>query len=155
MTTLVRYPNPETATWTPFDRLSALRQEMERLWDWNVGARTAPVSSGWSPALDLFDTEDKLMAVVDLPGISKDQIEISYQDGVLNISGERKSDLLEGKETEIYRSERCAGKFQRSLTLPFPIQSEKIRATYKNGVLSIELPKSEEAKPHKVAVSVG
>ena len=63
MTTLVRYPNPETATWTPFDRLSALRQEMERLWDWNVGARTAPVSSGWSPALDLFDTEDKLMAV--------------------------------------------------------------------------------------------
>ena len=155
MTTLVRYPNPETATWTPFDRLSALRQEMERLWDWNMGARTAPVSSGWSPALDLFDTEDKLMAVVDLPGSSKDQIEISYQDGVLNISGERKSELPESKESGIYRSERCSGKFQRSLTLPFPIQSEKIRATYKNGVLSIELPKSEEAKPHKVAVSVG
>ncbi len=54
----------------------------------------------------------------------------------------------------MYRSERCTGKFQRSLTLPFTIQSDKIRANYKNGVLSIELPKSEEAKPHKVAVSV-
>jgi HSP20 family protein len=98
--------------------------------------------------------EDKLVANVELPGLSKGEIDISYQEGVLTISGERKPEFAEGKQPETFRSERCTGKFQRSLTLPVPIQSDRIHATYKNGVLTIDLPKSEEAKPRKVEVSV-
>jgi HSP20 family protein len=156
MTTLVptssRYPS--TDIWSPFDRLSALRQEMERLWDLNSGFRGGGTPAVWSPALDLFDMEDKLVANVELPGLSKGEIDISYQEGVLTISGERKPEFAEGKQPETFRSERCTGKFQRSLTLPVPIQSDRIHATYKNGVLTIDLPKSEEAKPRKVEVSV-
>jgi HSP20 family protein len=156
MTTLVptvsRYPS--TDIWNPFERLSALRQEMERLWDLNVGVRGAPGTAAWSPALDLFDMEERLVAKVELPGLSKEEIDISYQEGVLTVGGERKSEFPEGKQPETYRSERCTGKFQRSISLPFPIQAEKIHATYKNGVLTIDLPKSEEAKPRKVEVSV-
>jgi HSP20 family protein len=127
---------------------------MERLWDLNAGTR--PITSGgtWSPAVDLFDMEDKLLAHIELPGLSKEEIEISYQEGVLTVSGERKPEFAEGKQPETYRSERCTGKFQRSISLPFPIQADRIHATYKNGVLTVNLPKSEEAKPRKVEVSV-
>ncbi len=149
-----------TEIWNPFERLSALRQEMERLWDLNAGMRGAPVTLGalgtgaWSPAVDLVDLEDKLVAYVELPGLSKETIEISYQDGVLSVTGERKPEFGEGKQPETYRAERCTGKFQRNLSLPVPIQADRIHATYKNGVLTVDLPKSEEAKPRKVEVSI-
>lgn len=156
MTTLVptvsRYPSQDL--WNPFERFSALRQEMERLWDLSAGARGTAATGAWSPALDLFDMEDKLIAKVELPGLLKEEIEISYQEGVLTVSGERKPEFGEGKQPETYRLERCTGKFQRSISLPVPVQAERIHAVFKNGVLTIEMPKSEEAKPRRVEVSV-
>lgn len=128
---------------------------MDRLWELTFPGRTTSFFTGWSPALDLFDAEDRLIAKVELPGMKKEDIDIAYQEGVLNISGERKPESGLGKETQPYRTERFSGKFQRSLTLPVAIQVDKIQATYKDGILSLEMPKSEEAKPHKVEVSVG
>lgn len=154
MITLTRTPSTEGTLWSPFDRLSNLRQEMDRLWDMTFPARTTSFFAGWSPALDLYDAEDRLIAKVELPGMKKEDIEIAYQEGVLNLSGERKPDAPTAKDTQPYRTERFTGKFQRSLTLPVPIQVDQIRASYKDGVLTIELPKSEEAKPHKVEVTV-
>ena len=154
MITLTRTPATEGTVWSPFDRLSNLRQEMDRLWDMTFPSRATPFFAGWSPALDLYDAEDRLVAKVELPGMKKEDIEIAYQEGVLNLSGERKPDAPTAKDTQPYRTERFTGKFQRSLSLPVPIQVDQIRASYKDGVLTIDLPKSEEAKPHKVEVTV-
>lgn len=154
MTTVSRYTNIEPSAWSPVERLSSLRQEMDRLWELTFPGRSTTFFSGWSPALDLFDAEDKLIAKIELPGMKREEIDLSYQEGVLHVTGERKPDQALPKEIEPYRSERFTGKFQRSITLPTPIQPDKIQASYQDGVLTVTLPKSEEARPHKVEVSV-
>lgn len=127
---------------------------MDRLWEFTFPGRTTSFFAGWTPSLDLYDAEDRLVAKVELPGMKKEDIEISYQDGVLHLTGERKPEAFGSKDTQAFRTERFTGKFQRSLSLPAPIQVDQIRASYKDGILTIDLPKSEEAKPHKVEVSV-
>lgn len=143
-----------TGTWSPLERLASLRQDMDRLWELNFSGRGVPGQGAWTPALDLFDEAEQLVAKVELPGIAKESISVNYQDGVLTVSGERKPDYAEGKEPDCYRSERATGKFSRDLALPVPVQADKIRAAYKDGVLSVHMPKSEDAKPHKVEVNV-
>lgn len=142
------------AVWSPLERLASLRQDMDRLWELNFAGRGGQTQGTWTPALDLFDEDEQLVAKVELPGLCKEAITLNYQDGVLSISGERKPDYAEGKEPDCYRSERATGRFSRDIALPVPVQADKIKATYKDGVLSIVLPKSEDAKPHKVDVSV-
>jgi HSP20 family protein len=90
---------------------------------------------------------------VELPGMKKDEIEISLHDGVLTVSGERKTEN-EVKEGQTFRSERYFGKFQRSVTLPTAVDAGKVKAAYKDGVLTIDLAKAEEAKPKQIEVSV-
>jgi HSP20 family protein len=90
---------------------------------------------------------------VELPGLKKDQINLSLHEGVLTISGERKQEQ-ETKQGDTFRSERYFGKFQRSVTLPTAVDSGKVKATYKDGILTVDLPKAEEAKPKQIAVSV-
>ena len=136
------------------ERLASLRQDMDRLWEMNFSGRPALAQGAWTPALDLFDEAEQLVAKVELPGIAKESIAVNYQDGVLTFSGERKPDYAEGKEPDCYRSERATGKFSRDLALPVPVQADKIRASYKDGVLSVFMPKSEDAKPHRVEVNV-
>ena len=109
--------------------------------------------SGWSPALDVFDDKDRLVVKVELPGMKKEEIEISLHDGTLTVSGERKTEH-ETKEGQSSRSERYFGKFQRSVTLPTAVDPAKITAAYKDGVLTIDLAKAEEAKPKHIEVSV-
>ncbi len=154
-TTIQTRPAPlAPATWSPLERLASLRQDMDRLWELNFTGRGAQTQGTWSPAVDLFDEEEQLVAKIELPGICKEAIAVNYQDGVLTVSGERKPDYAEGKEPDCYRAERATGKFSRDMALPVPVQADKIRASYKDGVLSIILPKSEDAKPHKVDVNV-
>ena len=138
---------------SPLDRLASLRQDMDRLWELSFTGRGAQAGA-WSPALDLYDEAEQLVAKIELPGLSRESVAVNYQDGVLSISGERKGDYAEGQEPDCYRSERATGKFSRDLALPVPVQADKIRAAFKDGVLTIVLPKSEDAKPHKVEVSV-
>ena len=135
------------------DRLSTLRDEVNRLFDFSWPSRDTGLFSGWSPTLDVFDDKDCLVVQVELPGMKKEEIDIALHEGVLTVSGERKTES-ERKEGEMFRSERYFGKFQRSVTLPVTVDAKKVKATYKDGILTIDMPKSEEAKPKQIAIGV-
>jgi len=150
---LIRYQFPEPANWSSFDRLASFRDEVNRLFDFSWPSRDSGLFSGWSPALDVFDNKDNLVVTAELPGMKKDEINLSLHDGVLTVSGERKHER-EAKEGGTFRSERYFGKFQRSVTLPSAVDSSKVNASYKDGILTVELPKAEEAKPKQIAVNV-
>jgi HSP20 family protein len=117
----------------------------------NFGRQTQ-LFSGWTPALDLYQNADNVIAVVELPGMRKEDIGISLHDGTLTIAGERQATAGEGENAE--RTERFTGKFRRSVTLPTRVDSGKVAAAYKDGILTVTLPKAEEAKPKKIAVSI-
>lgn len=150
---LIRYQPNDLTQWTPFDRLATLRDEMNRLFDFSWPSRDTGLFSGWSPALDVHDDKDNFFVTCELPGMKKEEIDLALHDGTLTISGERKHER-EQKEGETFRSERYFGKFQRSVTLPAPVDVRKVNATYKDGVLTVSLPKAEEAKPKQIAVTV-
>ncbi|MHA3772027.1 Hsp20/alpha crystallin family protein [Verrucomicrobiota bacterium sgz303538] len=150
---LIRYQTPTMSNWTPFDRLASLRDEMDRLFDFSFPSRDTGLVSGWSPALDLFDDKDALVVSVELPGMKKEDINISLHEGVLSISGERRHER-EKKEGEAFRSERYFGKFQRSISLPTQVKADGVKASYKDGILTVQLPKAEEAKPKHIEVNV-
>jgi len=150
---LIRYQPTELSTWTPTDRMATLRDEMNRLFDFSWPSRDTGLLSGWSPPLDVFEEKDNFFVVCELPGMKKEEIDITVRDNTLSISGERKV-ATECKEGQVFRSERYFGKFQRSVTLPATVDAKKVHATYKDGVLHIELPKSEEAKQKHIEVSV-
>jgi len=151
---LTRYQYPQTTTWTPFDRLASLRDEMDRIFDFAWPTRDSGLFSGWSPALDVHDEKDNFVVHVELPGMKKEDISLSLHDGVLTVSGERKEERERSEEGQTFRSERYFGKFQRSVTLPALVDASKVAASYKDGILTVHLPKSEEAKPKQIAVSV-
>jgi HSP20 family protein len=150
---LTRYQYPQPTSWSSFDRLASLRDEMDRLFDFAWPTRDSGLFSGWSPALDVHDEKDNLVVHVELPGMKKEEIDISLHDGALTVSGERKQER-EQKEGESFRSERYFGKFQRSVTLPAAVDAKNVKASYKDGLLTIHLPKAEEAKPKQIAVNV-
>lgn len=154
--TLTRWQKPEFAYLTPFRHLSTLRDEIDRLFesplgDWSPTWRQ--FSSGWLPAVDLFEDQDNLILKAELPGMKKEQIEIALHDGVLTLSGERKEEEKH-HGADSYRSERFLGRFQRTVTLPVPVDAEKVKATYNDGILTVTLPKTEEAKPKQIPVEV-
>lgn len=152
---IVRYQrNPQPELPSAFNRLSNLREEMDRLFDASFGPffGSSASFSGWSPALDVYEDKDQFTVVAELPGFKKDQIEISLHQGALTISGERKQEP-QGNE-EGLRSERYFGRFQRTVTLPAGVNADGVRASLQDGILKIELPKAEEAKPKQIEVSV-
>jgi len=156
MNGLIRWQHPRMARWPGFGGLSDLREEIDRLFEAPLAelARTSQILSGWTPALDVFENRDNLVVKAELPGMKKEDIEVSLHEGCLSISGERKSEESH-KESQAYRSERFVGRFQRTVTLPSPVAADKIKAQYKDGVLTITLPKTEEAKPKHIDVNVG
>ena len=152
---LIRYQSPELSTWPALDRWADLRDELNSLFDLPTTgnlARQAQLFSGWTPALDLYQNNDNVVAVVELPGMRKEDIDVSLHDGMLTIAGERQSSSSEGENAE--RTERFSGKFRRSVTLPTRVDASKVSASYKDGILTVTLPKAEEAKPKKVEVSI-
>ena len=112
---------------------------------------TRQLFTGWSPALDLHQSTDNIVAVVELPGMRKEDIEISLHDGTLTISGERKRESTAGEKAE--RTERYVGVFRRSIALPTRVDASKVSATYRDGILIVTLPKAEEVKPKQIQVS--
>lgn len=153
---LTRWQRPELANWPGFGRLSDLRNEIDRLFEVPLGelARTSQLLSGWTPALDIHEDKDNLIVKVELPGMKKEDIEVSLHDGSLSISGERKGEE-KFKDAEVYRAERFFGRFQRTVTLPTPVAADKVKAQYKDGILTVTLPKTEEAKPKQIDVNIG
>jgi HSP20 family protein len=150
---LVRYNSPTPSTWTGFDRLASLQDEVNRLFDFSFPSRDTGLFSGWSPALDVYDDKDNLVVVAELPGMKKEDIDITMHDGSLTISGERTHES-KSEEGQTFRSERYFGKFQRTLTLPVMVDASKVGASYKDGILTVTLPKAEEAKPRHIEVNV-
>jgi HSP20 family protein len=141
---LIQYERPGLA-WPAFGRLSNLQEELDRLFE-------SPLTS-WAPALDVHEDKDGFVVRTELPGLKREDIEVSLHDGALIISGERKAEKVE-EGVEVHRQERYHGKFQRALTLPVPVAADKIKAQYKDGVLTVTLPKVEEAKPKQIDISV-
>ena len=107
----------------------------------------------WSPALDVHDDKEAFTVTLEAPGLKKEDFEISYHDGVLSIAGERKEEK-EAKERNYFRRERFFGRFSRPVSLPADVQPDKIAAAYKDGALTVTLPKAEKAKPKQIEVSV-
>jgi len=152
---LTRWQRPELSVWPGFGRLSTLRDEIDRLFEAPLAelARSSHLLSGWTPALDLHEDKDHLTVTIEVPGMKKEDINLSLHDGALSISGERKSEQ-KFEDAEVYRSERFVGRFQRTITLPAPVEADKAKAQYKDGVLTVILPKAEEAKPKQINVQV-
>jgi HSP20 family protein len=152
---IIRYEGPATSGLTGFDRWSNLRDELDSLFElpfWSNFQRQTQLFSGWSPALDIYQNNDNVVARIELPGMRKEDIEISLHDGMLTISGERKAQSAEGDKPE--RTERYVGKFRRSVSLPTQVDAAKVTANYRDGILTITLPKAEEAKPKQIQVNV-
>jgi len=151
---LIRYNTPELAPWSASDRWSTLRDELNSLFElplsYNAG-RMGQLFTGWSPALDLYQSADNITAVVELPGMRKEDIDISLHDGALTISGERTRESANGDKAE--RTERYVGSFRRSIMLPTNVDASKVSATYRDGILTVTLPKAEEAKPKQIQVT--
>jgi HSP20 family protein len=140
--------------WEPMRELSSLQNEMNRLFNTvfegpgpNAGARR------WVPAMDLVETADAFVLRADLPGMTQEDVKIEIEDSVLTISGERAAEH-EAREEGFYRLERAFGTFSRSLTLPKGVNAGAVTASFTNGVLDVRIPKPEEAKPHRIEITV-
>jgi HSP20 family protein len=153
--TLIRYQTPELAPWSAADRWSNLRDDLNSFFElpvWSGFGRSGQLFSGWSPALDLYQSNDNVIAVVELPGMRKEDIEISLHDGTLTISGERRRENSSNDE-KAERTERYIGTFRRSIALPTRVDANQVSATYRDGILTVTLPKAEEVKPKQIQVS--
>jgi HSP20 family protein len=153
---LIRW-EPLTSRWDPFKDL----EDMERrLSTWfgrplrrRNGEQEALTVAEWSPLVDIEESEKEYLIKAEIPEMKKEDVKITVQDDVLSISGERKSEKEE-KGKKYHRVERSYGSFLRSFTLPDDADGTKITAEYKDGVLRLHLPKSEQAKPKAIEVKV-
>ena len=133
----LRYQYPTLANWPTFNRL------------FDFATTELSSAAAWAPAIDLWENDEGYVATVEPPGFKPGDISIDLQDGVLTLSGERKV------ETEgAFRHERPTGKFTRRVELPNRVDSQRVTATYQDGILTVTLPKAEEAKPRKISVNL-
>jgi HSP20 family protein len=141
----------------PFREMESLQKEMNRLFDFSLSRQpfgdTALFSGQWAPAIDVYDSRDSILVKADLPGLKKEEIEVSIQNDNLIVKGEKKRNE-EIKEENYYRTERFCGSFLRTIPLPCEVDASRVQANYKEGVLELILPKSEEAKPKKIKIDV-
>lgn len=139
--------------WDPFRDLLNLQNEMTRLFSRTTSGDGADMlaTGSWVPAIDVLEEPDRYTITMELPGVTADQVDVTYNDGMLSVRGERK--FYEGRsEGDFHRVERRFGAFTRSLTLPQTIDAEKIDASFANGLLTLTIPKVEAAKPRRIEV---
>ena len=153
MTTMMR--------WDPFQDLRSAQDEMAQMNPMLAHAlglhaqqQGSATATAWAPALDISERKDAYLVMVELPGVEPDDLQITMEEGLLTIQGERQFDQ-ESSEQQFHRVERRYGAFRRSITLPAQVQAEQIEATFDNGVLEIVVPKAEEAKPKRIQVRPG
>ncbi len=152
---LIRWnPTRELTSWP--SELTGFQREMNRLFDnflrpgWQDSDTALSV---WSPAVDIAEHEDEYRVNVELPGVEKNDVSITLESNILTIRGTKKQEKEE-KGREYHRVERTYGSFHRSFTLPTTVKADKINATFRDGILSVTLPKAEEAKPKQIEVKV-
>ncbi|ADO44733.1 MAG: Hsp20/alpha crystallin family protein [Hydrogenobacter thermophilus] len=137
------------ALWNPFAELERIRREFDRLIE-EMWPREE-VERAFAPAVEMYETDNEIVVKAELPGVKKENIEVSIKDNTLHIRGEKKEEREEKTET-IHRLERVYGKFERVLTLPVDVKAEEVKAEYKDGILEIRLPKSEVSKEKKIEI---
>ncbi len=147
--------------WRPWDELREAERRMDEMVRYPLMTWRRPLAwwrvpteeVGWTPGVEMYEKDDKFIVRVELPGMKKEELDISVLGDTLTIKGERKTEA-EVKDEDYYRCELCYGKFSRSVALPAAVEAGKVEASYENGILEITLPKAEEAKPKKVEVKV-
>lgn len=138
----------------PFRDLAVLQDRVNRLFGDAYGAREEGVLSNWVPAVDIFENEKKELVIkAELPDVSREDVSVTVENNLLTLSGERKVDS-EVKKEHYHRIERSFGRFSRSFSLPATVDTGKIGADFKHGVLTIRLPFREEAKPRSIDIAV-
>jgi HSP20 family protein len=144
MATLVRFREP-------FREFAALHNEMNRLMNGLVVNGGSSSNQAWAPAVDVWETEDELVYAFDLPGVSRDSINVEFEDGAVTVTAERTSSA-EVSEDRFYRFERRFGTFSRTIALPQGTSDEAISADYEDGVLELRVRKPEQPKPRRISV---
>ena len=146
--------------WEPFRDLVSIQDRMNRIFDEAFRGGTRPSSSdeewslgSWAPAVDIFEQDGNIVLKAELPGVDPKDVDVRVENNVLTLRGERKLDNEVQKEN-YHRVERAYGSFSRSFTLPSVVDTEKIKADYRDGVLRVTLPKREEARPKQISISV-
>ena len=145
MTTLSRYE--------PYRNVASLHDEVERVFRQAFGSGTA-TAGAFSPALDVEETEDAFTLHVELPGVAPDDVEVSLEENVLTIAGER-SFYADKTSDGFRRVERSFGRFHRAVRLPDRVDGERVEASYRDGLLTITVPKAEYSKPRRIHVQTG
>jgi HSP20 family protein len=143
--------------WEPFRDLLTTQDRFNRLFNDTLsqffGDEGTLASASWAPAVDIYETDHDVVMKAELPGIDPKDVEVRVEDGTLYLKGERKFQN-EIKKENYHRVERSYGSFTRSFTLPNSVDADKAKAEYKNGVLTLTMPKKEEAKPKTIQIAV-
>lgn len=141
--------------WSPTRDLLGITDEMNRLVNNLFGGETAETSfrGTWSPAVDVGEDQDNFYLYIELPGMTREDVKLRYEEGLLTITGEKKA-VAENKDLNFHRVERTFGRFERSFRVPTRILGDKIDAHFENGVLVVTLPKAEEMKPKEIEVKI-
>lgn len=140
--------------WDPIRDLISIQNELNRSFGrtYGGGEPASGQTGSWVPALDVYETVDKFVVTAELPGIESEDVEVSVEDSTLTIKGQREFFYKDATEDSFQRIERRYGAFSRTLSMPTTADTERVEASFNKGVLTIELPKREEAKPKKVTV---
>lgn len=142
--------------WEPFNGLDRIQSRINEFFDEAFGRAPAysnAPNSSWSPPVDILESRDAYLIRAEVPGMKKEEIHLEFKNGMVTLSGERKFDEpAEG--VEYHRIERAAGKFARHFTLPQTIKQDEMKASYRDGILEIHIPKADEAKPKQIAISI-
>src|SRR6185503_3912247 len=142
--------------WDPFRNAGDIQGEMNRLLYSFFGRPATMAPAGermWAPLADMYETKDDLIVTFELPGLREKEVNVSITGDVLTVRGERRFER-DLKDEGFYRLERVYGKFERSMPLPIPVQADKVKATYRDGVLEIRLPKVEAVKPKEIKIDL-
>ena len=155
---MTNYPSKKQDWYSnPFSELESLQRQMNKLFDYSLYkpeySDTSILGSQWAPAIDIYDSKDSITVKADLAGLKKEDIDVSIQENVLTIKGEKRRSS-EAKEEAYLRTERFTGTFHRSITLPTEVAQEKVQASFKDGMLELTLPKKEDAKPKQIKIEV-
>lgn len=137
----------------PMDEFDRLQDEINKLFDWTYPSNRGLFDRSLSPAVDVVETSDEIVLTCDLPGVKKDDLDLSISRNVITIKGEKKGEQKkEGAKT--FRKETWSGSFQRTLSLPETVDPDKVEASMKEGVLTVKIAKREEVKPRQISVNV-
>ena len=153
---IIRFrPERELSAWSPLKDLVNMQREAGRLFDGLFADvdGNANVAAEWSPRADVSESPEAFVIKAELPGVNKSDVRITLRDNLLTVKGEKRQEKEE-KEKNYHRIERSYGSFERSFSLPDGVKGDKIDASYKDGVLTITLPKAEDAKPREIEVKV-